>query len=88
LEFEQGIFISDINKLIITLPSSVSNNSKSRISLLTIFANNTGIIIWVGCEKMLRIVVAVNDDFSQGIVHMYILASFTHKMLQELSQQA
>ena len=37
---------------------------------------------------MLRIVVAVNNDFTQGIMYMYILASFTYKMLQELSKQA
>ena len=42
----------------------------------------------VGYEKMLRIIVAVNNDFTQGIMYMYILASFTYKMLQELSKQA
>ena len=46
------------------------------------------IIVWVGFEKMLRIVVAVNNDFTQGIMYMYILDSFTYKMLQELSKQA
>lgn len=37
---------------------------------------------------MLWIVVAVNYDFTQSIMNMYILPSFTHKMLQELSKQA
>lgn len=37
---------------------------------------------------MFWIVVAVNDDFTQSIVDMHILASLTHKMLQELREQS
>lgn len=37
---------------------------------------------------MFWVVIAVNDDFAQSIVNMYICASFTNKVLQELGEQA
>ena len=36
---------------------------------------------------MFRIVVTLNDNFSQSIVHMNILTSFTNKMLKKLGEQ-
>jgi hypothetical protein len=87
LQLEQRIFICDINKLFITLSSPVCHNCQGRITLLTILTHNTRIIVGVGGEEVLWIVVAVNDDFTQSIVNMNILASLTHEMLQELSEQ-
>jgi hypothetical protein len=60
------------------LPTSISNNSKCRISLFTVFAHNTRIIKWVGSKEMLRVIVAVDDDFPKSIVDMHILATLTH----------
>jgi len=37
---------------------------------------------------MLWVVIAVNYDFTQSIVNMYISAPFTNKVFQELSEQA
>ena len=45
------------------------------------------IIVWVGCEEMFWVVVAINDNFTQCIVNMYILASLTYKMFQKLCEQ-
>jgi hypothetical protein len=36
---------------------------------------------------MFGIVIAVNDDFTKSIMHMYISAPLTHKILQDLSNQ-
>jgi hypothetical protein len=36
---------------------------------------------------MFWVVVAINNDFTQCIVNMYILASLTHEMLQKLCEQ-
>jgi hypothetical protein len=36
---------------------------------------------------MFWVVVAVNNDFTQCIVNMYILASLAHEMLQKLCEQ-
>ena len=71
----------------ITLSPPISYNCQGGITFLTIFAHNPRIIVWVGSEKMFRIVVAINDDFTQCIVNMYILASLTYKMFQELCEQ-
>uniref|UniRef100_A0A7C9CXQ7 Uncharacterized protein n=1 Tax=Opuntia streptacantha TaxID=393608 RepID=A0A7C9CXQ7_OPUST len=37
---------------------------------------------------MLWVVIAVNYDFTQSIVNMYVSAPFTNKVFQELSEQA
>ena len=36
---------------------------------------------------MLRVIVAVNDDLSQSIVHMRVMAALTDQVLQEWIQQ-
>jgi hypothetical protein len=36
------------------------------------------IIKWVGSKEMLRVIVAVDDDFPKSIVDMHILATLTH----------
>ena len=36
---------------------------------------------------MLRVVVAVNDDLSESIVHMRVMAALTDQVLQEGVQQ-
>lgn len=36
---------------------------------------------------MLWIIVAVDDDFTKGIVDMHILTSFANQMLEELSEK-
>ena len=66
----------------------VINNGEGGITLLTIFAHNTRIIIRIGGEEVFWIIIAVYYDFTQSIVNVYILASLTHKMFQELSEQS
>ena len=36
---------------------------------------------------MFWVVVAVDDDLTQSIVHMWVMAALTHQMLQEWVQQ-
>jgi hypothetical protein len=87
LQLEQRVLICDIDEFFITLSSPVSNNSKGGITFLTILAHNPGIIVRIGGEEVFWVVIAINDDFTKSIVNMYILASLTHKMFQELSEQ-
>ena len=86
MKFEQGVFIGDIDEFFVTEASPIGNDGKSGVPLFTVFSHNTGIIIRISGEEVLRIVITVYDDFSQGIVHVDILASFTDKVLQELGE--
>ena len=88
MQLEKGILICDINEFIITLTPPVSHNSQSRVSFLTIFTHNTRVIVWISCKKMLWVVIAINNDFTQRIVNMYICAALTDKVFQELGKQA
>ena len=72
---------------IITVASLVSNARQVGVPLLRVLAHHQGVIVGVGGQEVLWVVVAVNDDLTQSVVHMRVVTALTHQVLQEGIQQ-
>lgn len=57
------------------------------ISLLTVLAHHTAVVVGVLSQEPLRVVVAVNVDLGQGVVGCRLLTTFMNTSLQPRQQQ-
>lgn len=64
------------DELQITLSSLISYTGKMRISLFTVFSNDSAVVEWVLLQEALRCVVTINVDFGQCIVGSWLLTPF------------
>lgn len=67
---------TDFDELQIALSSLISYTGQMRISLLTVFANDSAVVERVLLQEALRCVVAINVDFGQCIVGSWLLTTF------------
>mmetsp|Transcript_10474 Transcript_10474/g.36145 ORF Transcript_10474/g.36145 Transcript_10474/m.36145 type:complete len:1393 (-) Transcript_10474:82-4260(-) len=83
LDLEHGVLVGAVHESIIALPALVGHAGKVWIPLLTVLSDNRAVVVGVGCQEVLRVVVRVDDDLSQGIVNMSIRASLADKVVEE-----
>lgn len=76
-----------MNQFLVTLSSFIGHTGKMGISLLTVLAHHTAVIIRILPQEALRVVVAVNIDLGQGIVGCRFLTAFMNTSLQPRQQQ-
>jgi hypothetical protein len=57
------------------------------VALLRVLAHHQAVIVGVGGEEVLRVVVGVDDDLAQSIMHMRVGAALADEVLQEGRQQ-
>ncbi len=81
------VAVGAVHQGVVTVASLVSDACQVGVSLLRVLAHHQGVIVGVGGQEVLWVVVAVNDDLTQSIVHMRVMAALTHQVLQEGIQQ-
>ena len=69
------VIVGDGDKLRITEALGVCNVGQVRVTLLTVFTDNEGVVQVVFFKKSLRILVAVNADLGHSIVQCLILTT-------------
>ncbi len=81
------VAVGAVHQGVVTVASLVSDACQVGVSLLRVLAHHQGVIVGVGGQEVLWVVVAVNDDFTQSIVHVRVMTALTHQVLQEGIQQ-
>ena len=77
-----GVIVSDGDKLSITEALGVCNVGQVRVTLLTVFTDDKGVVQVVFLEKGLRVLVAVNADLGHSIVQCLILTTRLDLLLE------
>lgn len=74
--------LAHLYKVQVTLSSLISYTGQVRVSLLTVFSNNSAVVEWVLFQETLGRIVAVNIDLGQSIVSGWFLAPFMDARLK------
>ena len=82
LLLEHRVFIGDRNKLVVTEALCVRDVGEIWIPLLAEFADDQGLVKVILFQESLGVVVAVNVDLGQGVVHRGILRAGLDPSLQ------
>ena len=77
------VAVGAVHQGVITVASLVSDACQVGVPLLRVLAHHQGVRVGVGGQEVLWVVVAVNDDLTQSIVHVRVVTALTHQMLQE-----
>lgn len=76
-----------MNEFLVTLSSFISHTGQMGISLFTVLAHHTAVIVRVLPQEALGVVVAVDVDFGQSIMGCWLLTTFVNASLQPRQQQ-
>lgn len=87
LNLEEAVPVGAVDKRIVAVPPLVCGARQVGVPLLTVLANHQRVIVGVGGQEVLWVVVGIDDDFAQSVVHGGVLAALAHQMLQEGVQQ-
>jgi hypothetical protein len=64
-----------VDERVVTLPALVGNAGEVRVALLCILAHDQAVIERVGRQEVVGVVLRVDDDLAECVVHMWILQS-------------
>jgi len=81
------VAVGAVHQGVVTVASLVCNACQVGVPLLRVLAHHQGVIVGVGGQEVFWVVVAVNDDLTQSIVHVRVMTALTHQVLQEGIQQ-
>lgn len=76
-----------INELLVARSSLISHTGQVRVSLLAVLPYHTAVIVRVFPKEAFRVVIAINVDFSKGIMGSRLFTAFMDARLQPRQQQ-
>ena len=71
------------DQFVVALPALVGHAGQLRIPLLGKGTHLDGVVVRVGEDEVFRVVVRLDHDFTERVVHLGVGASFIHQVLKE-----
>mmetsp|Transcript_31185 Transcript_31185/g.87443 ORF Transcript_31185/g.87443 Transcript_31185/m.87443 type:complete len:318 (-) Transcript_31185:2509-3462(-) len=87
LSLEQAVLVRAFHEGVVALATFVGHARQGGVPLLAVFAHHQAVVIRVGREEVLRVVVGVDHNLPQGVVHMGVLRALVDEVVQEAREQ-
>ena len=86
LNLEHAVSVCAVNQLGVALTTLVRHACQIWVALFTVATDNGGFVVLIREQKVLGILVTVNQHLTHGVVHLRIDAAFIHEVLEELRE--
>ena len=82
LRLEERVLVGALHEVVVALAAGVRHHRQIRVALLAVLAHNGAVIERVGVEEVLRVLVGVDVDFGDGVVHRGVLRALVDARLE------
>ena len=86
LNLEHTVSVRAIHQLCVAVATLVRDARQVRIALLAVATDDGGLVVLVREQKVLWVLVAVDEHLTHSVVYLRIHTTFVHEVLEELRE--